>query len=63
MAEIIDPRVLIESVAEMNRVVAGFAGVFIDAARDAGVDSAQVGGAIFEHPDFERLETDVRASD
>jgi hypothetical protein len=57
-----DPRVLVESVTEMNRVVARFAGVFSDAVRDAGVDSAQVGGAIFEHPDFERLETDGHGS-
>ena len=47
----------------MNRVVAGFAGAISDPARDAGVDGAQIGGAIFEHPDFERLETDARTSD
>lgn len=41
---------------EMNRVVARFAGAFTDAVRDAGGDSRQVDGAIFEHPDFERLE-------
>ena len=57
-----DSQVLIESVTEMNRIVAGFAGAFNDAVRDAGGDSAQIGGAIFEHPDFERLETDARTS-
>jgi hypothetical protein len=55
-----DARALTESVAEMNRIVAGFAGAFTDAVREAGVDSRQVRGAIFEHPDFERLETDAR---
>lgn len=51
-----DPRQLTESVAEMNRIVAGFAGALTDAVRDAGGDSRAVTGAIFEHPDFERLE-------
>lgn len=52
-----DPRQLAESVAEMNRVVARVAGHFTDAVRDAGGDGQQVQSAIFEHPDFERLET------
>jgi hypothetical protein len=51
-----DPRQLVDAVAEMNRVVARLAGTFADAMRDAGGDSRQVRGAIFEHPDFERLE-------
>lgn len=51
-----DPRQLAEAVAEMNRVVARFAGKITDAMRDAGADGRQVKGAIFEHPDFERLE-------
>ena len=54
--ELRDPRQLVDAVAEMNRVVACFAGAFTDALRDAGADSRQVKGAIFEHPDFERLE-------
>jgi len=58
-----DPRTLIDAVAKMNRIVARLAGVFTDAMRDATGDSTQVGGAIFDHPDFERLETDARASD
>jgi hypothetical protein len=58
-----DPRALTESVAAMNRVVAGFAGALTDAVRDAGRDSRQVQGAIFEHPDFERLETEARTPD
>ncbi|MEJ7809773.1 MAG: hypothetical protein WKG32_05075 [Gemmatimonadaceae bacterium] len=52
-----DPRQLAESVAEMNRVVARIAGKVTDTVRDAGGDGRQVRGAIFEHPDFERLET------
>jgi hypothetical protein len=55
-----DPRTLIDAVAEMNRIVARFAGTFVDAVRDAGGDSRQVGGAIFEHPEFERLESPAR---
>jgi hypothetical protein len=51
-----DPRQLTEAVAEMNRVVARFAGKLTDAMRDAGADSRQVKGTIFEHPDFEQLE-------
>ena len=53
-----DETQLVANVAEMNRMVAGFAGAFTDAVRDAGGDSRVVGGAIFAHPDFERLETD-----
>lgn len=51
-----DPQTLFDAVAEMNRVVARFAGNFTDAMRRAGADSRQVRGAIFDHPDFERLE-------
>jgi hypothetical protein len=51
-----DPRQLVEAVAKMNRIVARLAGKLTDAMRDAGTDSRQVKGAIFEHPDFERLE-------
>lgn len=47
---------LVAAVAEMNRIVARMAGNFNDAVRSAGVDSRQVGGAIFQHPDFERLQ-------
>lgn len=54
-----DERMLLASVAEMNRTVARFAGRFTDAARAAGVESRRVGGAIFGHPDFERLETEA----
>lgn len=53
-----DEAQLVANVAEMNRMVAGFAGAFTDAVREAGGDSRTVGGAIFTHPDFERLETD-----
>lgn len=53
-----DPKQLVEAVEQMNRLVARFAGTFTDAVRDAGGDSRQVRGTIFEHPDFERLETD-----
>ena len=53
-----DPRQLVVAVAEMNRVVARFAGAVTDAVRDAGGDSRGVQGVIFEHPDFERLETE-----
>ena len=49
---------LLERVADMNRIVARFGGAFVDHVRDAGVDSRQVEGAIFEHPDFERLESE-----
>jgi hypothetical protein len=44
---------------EMNRIVAGIAGRLTDAVRDAGDDGRSVGGAIFDHPDFERLESDA----
>jgi len=53
-----DPQKLIDAVTDMNRIVAGFAGQFTDAVRDAGLDSHQVQGSIFEHPDFERLESE-----
>lgn len=52
-----DPGQLTDAVAEMNRIIARFAGAVTDAVRDAGGDSREVQGAIFEHPDFERLET------
>jgi hypothetical protein len=42
----------------MNRLVARIAGAFVDRTRDSGGDSRRVQGAIFENPDFERLETD-----
>lgn len=58
-----DAQQLIESVAAMNRIVAGFAGALTDAVREAGADSRRISGAIFEHPDFERLETEVRTRD
>jgi hypothetical protein len=51
-----EPRQLFDAVGRMNHLVARFAGQFTDAVRDAGPDSRQVRGAIFEHPDFERLE-------
>jgi len=44
---------LVAEVHEMNRIVAHFAG----ALHDAIGDRARVDGAIFEHPDFEELET------
>jgi len=40
----------------MNRLIAQFAGQFSDAYVEAGGDSRQVQGEIFQHPDFERLE-------
>jgi hypothetical protein len=45
---------LIAEVANMNRIVARFAGAF----HDATSPSVRAEGAIFEHPDFERLETE-----
>jgi hypothetical protein len=53
-----DPDALVERVNEMNRVVARVAGAITDAVRRAGGDSRQLQGAIFSHPDFERLETE-----
>lgn len=50
-------RELLARVAERNRIVARFAGAFVDHSRDAGVDSRRVQGPIFEHPDFERFES------
>jgi len=52
-----DSAALLKRVAEMNRIVARFAGAFSDAFAKAGGDSRQVQGEIFRHPDFERLET------
>ena len=51
-----EPGQLFDAVARMNQVVALFAGRLTDAVREAGADSRQVRGSIFEHPDFERLE-------
>jgi hypothetical protein len=53
-----DARALLMRVGDMNRIVARFAGAFVDHVRDAGADSRQVQGEIFQHPDFERLESD-----
>lgn len=58
-----DVHALSEAVADMNRVVARFAGAFADAVREAQGTSEAVQGTIFEHPDFERLETEARESD
>jgi hypothetical protein len=44
---------LVSEVRNMNRLVARFAGAFHDAAPEVHAE-----GAIFEHPDFERLETE-----
>jgi hypothetical protein len=44
---------LVSEVRNMNRLVARFAGAFHDAAPDVRAE-----GASFEHPDFERLETE-----
>ena len=52
-----DTTELLARVAEMNRIIAQFAGAFVDGARAAGADSRQIQGAIFTHPDFERLES------
>ena len=48
-----DTNVLLSEVREMNRIVAQIAGNFHDALCEHG----QVGGAIFDHPEFEELET------
>ena len=53
-----DADALVERVNDMNRIVARVAGAITDAVRRAGGDSRQLQGAIFEHPDFERLETE-----
>jgi hypothetical protein len=45
---------LIAEVHNMNRIVARFAGAF----HDATSGQVRTEGAIFEHPDFERLETE-----
>ena len=52
-----DTNELLSRVADMNRIVARFAGAFSDAFTKAGGDARQVQGEIFRHPDFERLET------
>jgi hypothetical protein len=48
-----DTNRLLAEVREMNRIVAHLAG----ALNDAIGEKAHVGGAIFEHPEFEELET------
>lgn len=55
-----DPQLLVEKVREMNRIIARFAGKLNDALRDTepGREGLTTGGAIFDHPDFERLETE-----
>ena len=50
---------LISEVANMNRIVARFAGAF----HDATAPGVRSDGAIFEHPDFERLETEPPGPD
>jgi hypothetical protein len=55
--ELRDESQLLASVEKMNRLIAQFAGQFSDAFAKAGGDSRQVQGKIFQHPDFERLET------
>ena len=49
-----DTNVLLAEVREMNRIVAQFAG----ALHDAVGDRARTEGAIFDHPEFERLESE-----
>jgi len=51
-----DTQQLTAAVERMNQIIAKFAGTFTDAARKAGHDSRAIGGEIFKHPDFERLE-------
>lgn len=53
-----DPRQLVRAVADMNGLIARFAGDLTDAVRGAGADSRGLQGEIFQHPDFERLEMD-----
>ena len=48
---------LLAEVREMNRVVAGIAGALYDAVGE----NAHTAGAIFEHPEFEVLETRGRS--
>lgn len=54
-----DAGALLAAVARMNRIVARFAGALTDAVRAAGGDSRGIRGAIFAHPEFERLESDT----
>jgi hypothetical protein len=49
-----DTNVLVAEVREMNRIVARVAG----AMHDAVGDGARTEGAIFDHPEFERLESE-----
>jgi hypothetical protein len=53
-----DKDVLLGHVTTMNRLVARIAGSLVDQTREAGGDSRQIEGGIFEHPDFERLESE-----
>jgi hypothetical protein len=48
---------LIREVDRMNEIVARIAGAFHDAMPADSENTHRVEGAIFEHPDFERLET------
>jgi hypothetical protein len=52
-----DVAVLIDSVRNMNALIARFAGALSDA-----IEPAKVEAPIFEHPDFEHLEMDARRS-
>lgn len=52
-----DTRVLRERVGFLNRITAGLAGALKDAANESG--GPPVASAIFEHPDFERLEAEA----
>ena len=49
-----DTNVLVAEVREMNRIIAPVAG----AMHDAVGDRARTEGAIFDHPEFERLESE-----
>ena len=49
-----DTNVLLAEVREMNRIVAQFAG----ALHDAVGERARTEGAIFDHPEFEELESE-----
>ena len=48
---------MLASVDNMNRLIARFAGRLSDVFEEHGGDSRQVQGEIFQHPDFERLES------
>lgn len=55
-----DPAQLIESVDQMNRLVAAFTGAFKDA-MDTDGKGGTIKAAIFEHPRFEYLEAEGRS--